>query len=257
MSTIQPGGGEMKAITISRLYGSGGGEIAARLARRLNWHLIDHELVARVARELGISEQQAEVQDEYAKGFIARVVSQFVTTVPTAAAPVVQVAPKDQTDQDRYQETLRRVVESAADTGRAVIVGRASQIILAKRRDVLHVFIEAPLQARIAYVALRENLDAARARERIQLKDGDRARYLQTVYHHHVDDPMLYDLVINTGVLSLDKAVELIFQALEGKAETLSRPSEQVGPARGLARYPGQPADFRPPARLTDTQPSS
>lgn len=46
----------MKAITISRQYGSGG-EIAARLAQRLNWHLIDHEIVARVARALGIPEQ--------------------------------------------------------------------------------------------------------------------------------------------------------------------------------------------------------
>src|SRR6266568_3457435 len=228
MSTIQPSGGEMKAITISRQYGSGGGEIAARLAQRLHWHLIDHELVARVARELGIPEQQAEVQDEYAKGFIARVVSQFVSTVPTAA-----------------------------DSGRAVIVGRASQIILAKRRDVLHVFIEAPLQERIAYVALRENLDAARARDRIQLKDGDRARYFQTVYHQDANDPMLYDLVINTGVLSLDRAVDLIGLALEDKAQTLSLPPEALGPARGLARYPGQPADIRPPAHLTDMQPSS
>jgi cytidylate kinase len=257
MSTIQPGGGGMKAITISRQYGSGGGEIGARLARRLNWHLIDHELVARVARELGISEQQAEVQDEYAKSFIDRVVSQFVSTVPTAATPVLQVAPADQTDQDRYQETLRRVVETAADAGRAVIIGRASQIILARRRDVLHVFIEAPLQVRIAYVMLRENRDAAGARKRIQLKDGDRSRYFQTVYHRDANDPMLYDLVINTGVLSLDRAVDLIHLALEDKAQTLSLPVEELGPARGLARYPGRPADIRPPAHLTDTQPSS
>ena len=257
MSTIQPNGGEMKAITISRQYGSGGGEIGARLAQRLHWHLIDHELVARVARELRIPEQQAEVQDEYANGFIARVVSQFVSTVPTAASPVVQVALPDQTDENRYQETLRRVVETAADTGHAVIVGRASQMILAKRRDVLHVFIEAPLQERIAYVALRENLDAARARDRIQLKDGDRSRYFQTVYHRDANDPMLYDLVINTGVLSLDRAVDLIGLALEDKAQTLSLPAEALGPARGLTRYPGQPADLRPPAPLTDTQPSS
>ena len=247
----------MKAITISRQYGSGGGEIGTRLARRLNWHLIDHEIVARVARELGIPEQQAEVQDEYAKGFIARVVSQFVTTVPTGASPVIQVAPDDRTDQDRYQETLRRVVETAADAGRAVIIGRASQIFLAKRRDVLHVFIEAPLQERIAYVVLRENLDAARAQERIQLKDGDRSRYFQVVFHQDANDPMLYDLVINTGVLSLDRAVDLIVLALEDKAQALSLPPEALGPARGLARYPGRPADIRPPAHLTDTHPSS
>ncbi len=59
MSTLQPGGGEMKAITISRQYGSGGGEIGARLAQRLNWHLIAHQIVAQVAHELGIPEQQA------------------------------------------------------------------------------------------------------------------------------------------------------------------------------------------------------
>jgi len=83
----------MKAITIARQYGSSGGEIAARLAQRLNWHMIDHEVVARVARELGIPEQEAEERDEYAKGLIARIVSQFVSTVPAGASPVVQVAP--------------------------------------------------------------------------------------------------------------------------------------------------------------------
>jgi len=148
-------------------------------------------------------------------------------------------------------------VESAADSGRTVIVGRASQVILAQRRDVLHVFIVAPLQERVAYVVLRENLDAARARDRIQLKDRDRSRYVQTVYHRDGNDPMLYDLVINTGVLSLDQAVDLIVQALEDKAQMLSLPAEVLGPARGLARYQGQPADFLPPARRTDTQPSS
>jgi CMP/dCMP kinase len=257
MSTIQPSGGEMKAITISRQYGSGGGEIAARLAQRLHWHLIDHEIVARVARELGIPERQAEEQDEYAKGLIARIVSQFVSTVPAGASPVVQVAPAEQTDENRYEKTLRRVVESAADSGHAVIVGRASQVILAKRRDVLHVRIVAPVQERVSYVARRENLDVARARERIQLKDSDRSRHLRTVFHQDLNNPMLYDLVINVGVLSLDGAVDLIRLALEDKAQTLSLPAEALGPARGLARYPGQPADFRPPARLTDTEPSS
>jgi CMP/dCMP kinase len=157
------------------------------------------------------------------------------------ASPLVQLAPDDQTDEDKYQQTVRRVVESAADSGRAVIVGRASQVILARRRDVLHVRIVAPLQAR---VALRENLDEASARKRILLKDGDRSRYLQTGYHRDVNDPLLYDLVINTGVLSLDQAVDLIRLSLQDKAQTLSLPAEELGPARGLARYRGQPADF-------------
>jgi len=54
----------MSAVTISREYGSGGGEIAARLARRLGWQLIDHEIVERVASEMVKSTQEAEAQDE-------------------------------------------------------------------------------------------------------------------------------------------------------------------------------------------------
>ena len=46
---------EMRAVTISREYGSGGGEIAARLAERLGWQLIDHEVVVRVAQSMGVS----------------------------------------------------------------------------------------------------------------------------------------------------------------------------------------------------------
>ena len=48
----------MRAVTISREYGSGGGEIAARLAQRLGWQLVDHEVVVEVANALGVSEAE-------------------------------------------------------------------------------------------------------------------------------------------------------------------------------------------------------
>ena len=63
---------QMRAITISREYGSGGGEIATRLARHLGWQLIDHDIVERVAREMGTSIEEAEARDERSEGFLAR-----------------------------------------------------------------------------------------------------------------------------------------------------------------------------------------
>ncbi len=54
----------MRAITISREYGSGGGEIAARLARRLGWQLIDHAVIEQTARELEVYETEVEKHDE-------------------------------------------------------------------------------------------------------------------------------------------------------------------------------------------------
>lgn len=253
MTTPQPAGDGMHAITLSRQYGSGGGEIAARVAQHLHWQLIDHEVVDQVAAELGITPQAARARDEHVEGFVARLVSRMrsVPAVvpgssagapPQVAVPLETAAPEDTV----YQETLRRIVESAADHGRAVILDRGGQVLLAARRDVLHVRIVAPLPARLAYVVQREGGDAASAQARIQMKDRDRSHYLQQMYHHQVDDPLLYDLVINTGVLALDQAVELIVQALAGKEQALTVPAAELGPARGMTSYPGLPGDLRP-----------
>ena len=68
---------------------------------------------------------------------------------------------------------------------------------------------------------------------------------MQTQYRSQHEDPHLYDLEINTAVLTLDSAVDLSCLALEAKASRLSVPKEQLGPAADLAPYPGKPTDFR------------
>lgn len=242
---------QMRAITISREYGSGGGEIATRLATRLGWQLIDHEVVVRVAHELGISEAEVEAQDERVEGLVSRILTSMQLFEPAAlvAAPVpVPMA----SDTRTYSEALRRVVEGAANTGHVVIVGRGAQFLLANRRDVLHVCVVAPLDLRIAYVMRRESLDRAAACARVQLKDRDRVRYLQAEHHRHPDDPHLYDLVVNTGIIDLESMVDLITLALARKATRLSTPTGELGPGAGLAQYPGQPGDFRPPQSIVE-----
>ena len=51
------GANGMRAITIARLYGSGGGEIARRIATQLGWRLVDHEVIVELAHQLGITEE--------------------------------------------------------------------------------------------------------------------------------------------------------------------------------------------------------
>jgi CMP/dCMP kinase len=251
MSAEQVGPAKMRAITISREYGSGGGEIAVRLARRLGWLLIDHEVVAQVAHELGITEEEAEVHDEQVESFVSRLLNTMHLIAPN---PPIDVSSLPAVEEDAYFEALRRVVTAAADTGHVVIVGRAGQVLLKDRRDVLHVRVVAPLERRVTYVARREGLDQAGARERIRLKDASRARFLQARYHCRPNDPLYYDLVVNTGVLDLESAVELICLALERKARRLAVPERELGPAAGLGRYPGQPADLPSPGSGAEEQ---
>jgi len=238
----------MRAVTISREYGSGGGEIAARLAQRLGWRLVDHEVTVSVARELGVTVTEAEDHDERTEGFVARLLNNMqwidwmgLAQYDTAISPVLP-------DEGSYQAALHRVVAAAVSEGQVVIVGRGSQVLLRGRREVLHARIVAPLDQRIAYVAQREDVTLEAARDRVALKDHDRIRYLHSTYHYHPADAHLYDLVLNTAVLSLDNAVDLLARSLECKAQRLAAPAAELGPASGLARYTGQPGDFRPPA---------
>lgn len=237
----------MRAVTISREYGSGGGEIAARLAASLGWRLVDHEVVVRVAGALGVSEAEAATYDEHTEGWIARMLRGLQPLALIGQVATGGVLPGQDDEAQRYQAMLHLVVEGAQREGQAVIVGRGAQVLLADRPDVLHARIVAPLARRVAYVAAREGLTTDEAQARVALKDRDRAHYLQASYHRHPSDPLLYDLIVNTGALGIDDAVDLLALALERKGFQRQLPDEVLHADTTLPRYPGAPGDLRPP----------
>src|SRR2546423_359746 len=49
----------IKVITIDREYGTGGAEIAAKLARQLGWKLWDQALTSEIAKQAGKSREEA------------------------------------------------------------------------------------------------------------------------------------------------------------------------------------------------------
>ena len=237
---------QMRAITISREYGSGGGEIATRLASHLGWRLLDHEIVERVAIEMGTSVEQAEARDERTESFLVRAFNSLQFLEPTYMAS--NTPEPFLSNEETYLETVREIVQAAAAQGRVVIVGRGSQVLLAEQRDVLRVRIIAPFEKRVAYVMQREGVDRAAAESRIKMKDHDRIKHLETAYHRKTADVHLYDIVLNTSFLNLDSAVEIISLTLQQKAGQLSVKTGELGPAAGVQPYPDKPEDFRPKA---------
>jgi cytidylate kinase len=232
---------KMQAITISRQYGGGGGEIANRLAKRLGWQLLDQEAVLAVAEKLGITVEAAEEQDESVPSFSTRILHNLSMMQP-AMSSTVQTIPVG--EDEAYHKAIQQVLEAALQSGHVVLVGRASQMLHRERHDILHVRIVAPLEARVAYVKRREGLSDLQARARIKSKDSGRARYLQAHYGEHPDNPYLHDLIINTGILDLDSAVQLIVDALADKAKMLAKSAEELGPHAGLEAYPNVANDF-------------
>ena len=112
-----------------------------------------------------------------------------------------------------YRALVERVVREHAEKGAAMIVGRGGQVLLSDTPGVLHVLIVAPESVRVRRVAERMGLDEKEARSRVRSSDKERNAYLKHFEKVSWLDPALYDLVINTGNLSSDYAVNVICDA--------------------------------------------
>jgi cytidylate kinase len=117
----------------------------------------------------------------------------------------------------------RKAIEYAHAVGNIVIVGRGGQVVLKDCPDVLHVRIEAPLEDRLlrvrssGLVANRPFIDSVETRraaqDLIDASDAASAGYLRRFYNVDWADPMLYHLLINTGRMHLNQAVQVIIEA--------------------------------------------
>ena len=82
----------MPIITVSRQYGSGGSEVAARVARALEWHLYDNEVVNEVARRLGMSVEDVSAREERVPSLPERIASAMALGMPEVMPTVADLA---------------------------------------------------------------------------------------------------------------------------------------------------------------------
>jgi cytidylate kinase len=119
-----------------------------------------------------------------------------------------------------YEVAVREVMDDLVAEEDVVIVGRAGQVILADRPDVLHVRVIAPLPLRVERIASTHRVPTAAARARVEQSDRTRRDYLRTCYDVDWDDPRLYDLVLNTEQLTVEGGADLVCETLARRDET-------------------------------------
>jgi cytidylate kinase len=180
----------MAVITLSREFGSLGLITAQKVAHHLGYRLVGRELINQAALRAGAPEVALAVIDEL--NLLG------VTPAPGAI--------------EDYVRAVKGVVTELAGEGSVVIVGRGAQVILRDRPDGVRVLIIAPQLLRIERIAQRQSISMTSARAQVEASDRHRRRFLQRYYRVKWEDPLLYDLVINTAWLSADEAAGLICQ---------------------------------------------
>jgi CMP/dCMP kinase len=219
----------MAVITISRQYGSGGDEIAARVCEALGYRMFDKRLMAQVASEMGLSEREIvdfSEADYKVRGVLerlfgrrsARVVAEAGTwTRDAGGAQAVRV---EQLDEEWCVRMVRTTIQAAYERDNVVIVGRGGQAILQDKPGVLHVRLQAPLGDRIIRVRYQEatglapELQQRAAQDIVADRDRAAAEYLRRFHDIDWADPFLYHLVLDTKKWGTEGAVRLIAQAV-------------------------------------------
>jgi chloramphenicol 3-O-phosphotransferase len=200
----------LAVITISSAYGALGSEVGRGVAAALDLPFLDRAIPAAVAKKLAVPLEEAEGRDEALAGFFERLLSSFVTmgSVYGSAVPPIEVP-----DEATFRAATEQTILDHARSGAAVILGRASMIVLADHPHVLRVRLSGPLEARIAQAVARYGLKLEEARRQEREIDGTRAAWVRRLYGRDVTDPALYDLSINATRLGVDECVALIVTA--------------------------------------------
>jgi cytidylate kinase len=186
-------------VAISRTPGAGGAEVGQRVAQWLDYGFFGQAIVDEIAREVGVDHWVVKGLDERVRTAIDRYVADTFTHRAFT--------------EDDYMWHVSRTIATLGRRGSAVIVGRGAAFLLGQE-EALRVLVVAPRARRVERYAAVKGLGPAEAEKALERAEQQRARFVSTQFRVRQDDPLLYDLVINTGTLSFDAAAGVVVDTL-------------------------------------------
>jgi cytidylate kinase len=199
----------MAIVTISRMYGSGGSQVAQRVADALGWDVLDNRVVDAVAERLGMARAEVSAHEERVPTLVERVAAALTLSVPEML-PVADTTLA--ITEERIVAMTRAVIEEAVQAGNAVLVGRGAQCLLANRPDALHVFCYATRPALIAFAMSERGVGHEEAARIVDQTNRQRQEYVRQHFHREWRAEENYDLCVNTGTLGIDGAAGIIVE---------------------------------------------
>ena len=190
-------------ITIGRQFGSGGREVARKLAARLDIPFYDKDLLALAADKSGYSEEVLRHVDETATNKF------FYTMTHSMSVAGALAGSFDMSMNDRLFIVLSEVIKQKAAEGPCIIVGRCADYILKERRDVLNFFIHLDMEGRKRRVAEYENITPEKAEPLISKADKRRSSFYNYYSNQKWGNYRNYHLMIDSGV-GVDNVVDFL-----------------------------------------------
>ena len=195
------------AVTISRQSGSGGHAVGERLVEYLQanapknsypWLLFDRNLVEKVLEEHNLPSRLSRFMPEDRISELNDVIQGMFGLHPPFWTLVRLTA-----------ETISHLAEQ----GNVILIGRGANLVTSQLQHVFHVRLVGSLETRVAHIQEIRGVGKKEALELVRKEDSGRRRYLKKYFHRELDDPLLYDVVVNTDSMSYEDAACIIGEA--------------------------------------------
>ena len=186
----------IKIVTIEREYGSGGGEIAQRLAAQLGWKLWDQLLTEEIAKLAECPKAIVEVREERTDPLYYRLFKSFLRGSYEGSLNAHKL---NLVDSESILKLTQRVVHSAARSGNSVIVGRGAQHFLRNRPDTLRLFLYAPREDKVRRLVARGKSENE-AEQLVDSVDRERTDFIQKYFAVEWPSRAVYHTMINTTI---------------------------------------------------------
>jgi cytidylate kinase len=198
-------------ITISRLTGCDGREVAAALVALLNlrqntnkWKWIDKDIIYHAAHELKTDTNRVE---SYYQGMTMNDMSEMIMAFSGTFVSDSSV-----------KKAIREVVLSIAREGHAVIIGRGGVAITRDMTNALHIRLVAPLYWRVENVMKKKGMIIEKAEEYVIETDEKRNKMILSFLDKKPQAiDYLFDSTLNRSSFSIDQLSALILGMYEAK----------------------------------------
>jgi cytidylate kinase len=190
-------------ICFSRKIGAGALEIADKLSEKLQYHVVDRDLLDHMARQKEISKETVEFFDERYPGKMSELACMLFCEKSFIMSD--------------YIRNAISAIFTLVDMGSTIFVGRGIHLILPRDR-VLAVRIICSDQYRIERLGKILDIEENEADKLLSQIDREQRAFFKKVFGKKDASPYEFDLVINCDFLSDPQgAAEIIAQAFKQK----------------------------------------
>ena len=195
-------------ITLSRQYLAGADKVAKHVAAELGWTVVDDAFIDTLAERSGFDPEDVMDLEERVPSFIERFAQSSALSIPEflISAPDATFEP----EAIKLAHLTRDLVTELGRRDRVVLVGRAAAAVLARERNAIHIWLVASVEHRVQEAIRRYGMSESEARAAVVERDSSRARYHRELYNRVWADPANYHFVLNTELLGIEGAADLI-----------------------------------------------